>query len=141
MQRSIHHLLKQSQVNKVGWKFKFFQYDLLPKAKKYKVVPGQHITLKCVVSRTLSNVTLYKWVKTLQLLDVKSKKWVRSYQISQLFFDLCQVRSTKLKFLQAILFKFKTCLNRSISMKIIYTRPKIKQLIALSQKNKQNHMS
>ena len=57
--------------------------------------------------------------------------------MSQLFFDLCQVTNTKLKFFEAILFKFKSCLNRRLSMKTIYLWPKMKQLIALSQKNKQ----
>ena len=70
----------------------------------------------------------------------KSKKWVRSYQISQLVFDLCQLTNTKLKFFEAILFKFKSCLNRRLSMKTIYPWPKMKQLISLSQKNKQNRV-
>ena len=66
----------------------------------------------------------------------RSKKWVRSYQTSQLFFDLCQVTNTKPKFFQAILLEFKTCLNRRLSMKTKCLRPNSKQLIALSQKNK-----
>ena len=66
----------------------------------------------------------------------KSKKRVRSFQMSQLFFDLCQMTNTKLKFFEAILFKLKSCLNRRLSMKTIYLWPKMKQLIALSQKNK-----
>ena len=49
----------------------------------------------------------------------KSKKWGRSYQISQLFFDLYLVTNTKLKFFQAILLKFKTYLNRRLFMKEI----------------------
>ena len=68
----------------------------------------------------------------------KSKKWLRSYQISQLFFDLCQQTNTKLNFFEAIVFKFKSSLNRRLSMKTIYLWLKMKQLIALSQKNKQN---
>ena len=36
----------------------------------------------------------------------KSKKWVRSYQISQLVSDFCQLTNTKLKFFEATLFKF-----------------------------------
>ena len=44
----------------------------------------------------------------------KSKKRVRSFQMSQLFFDLCQVTNTKLKFFEAILFKLKSCLNRRL---------------------------
>ena len=49
--------------------------------------------------------------------------------MSQLFFDLCQVANTKLKFFETTLIKFKSCLNKSLSMKTIY--------LALSQK-KQN---
>ena len=70
----------------------------------------------------------------------KSKKWVRSYQISQLVLNLCQLTNTNLKFFEAILFKFKSCLNGGLSMKTIYLWPKMKQLIALSQKNKQNRV-
>ena len=66
----------------------------------------------------------------------KSKKRGKSYQTSQLFLDLCQVTNTKLKFFQAILLKFKTCLNRGLSMKTICLWPNSKQLIVLSQKNK-----
>ena len=69
----------------------------------------------------------------------KSKKWLGSYQISQLFFDLCQLTNTKLNFFEAIVFKFKSSLNRRLSMKTIYLWLK-KQLIALSQKNKQNRV-
>ena len=70
----------------------------------------------------------------------KSKKLVRSYQISQLVFDLHQLINTKLRFFKAILVKCKSCLNRRLSMKTIYPRPKMKQLIVLSQKNKQNRV-
>ena len=70
----------------------------------------------------------------------KTKKWIRSYQMPQLFFDLCQVINTKLRFFEAIQFKFKSCLNRGISMKTIYLWRKMKQLIALSEKNKQNRV-
>ena len=62
----------------------------------------------------------------------KSRKWVRSYQISQIVFDLCQLTNTELKFFEAILFKFKSCLNRRLCMKTIYMWPQMKQLIALS---------
>ena len=58
--------------------------------------------------------------------------------MSQLFFDLVQVINTKLRFFEAILFKFKSCLNEGLSMKTIYLWPKMKQLIALSQKDKQS---
>ena len=67
-----------------------------------------------------------------------SKKLVRSYQMSQLFFDLCQVTNTKAKFFEAILFKFKSYLNRRLSMKTICLWPKLKQLFA--QMNKQNRV-
>ena len=70
----------------------------------------------------------------------KSKKQVRSFQTSQLFLNLCQVINTILKFFLAITFKSKTCLNRRFSMKTIYLWPKVKQLIALNQKKKQNRM-
>ena len=66
----------------------------------------------------------------------KSKKLVRSYQTSQLFFDLCQVTNTKLKFFQAIVLKFKTCMNRRVSMKTKCLWPNSKRLIVLRQKNK-----
>ena len=46
----------------------------------------------------------------------KSNLLVRSYQISQLFFDLCQLTNTKLKFFEAILFKYKTGLSRRLSI-------------------------
>ena len=59
----------------------------------------------------------------------KSKKWVRPYQISQLFFGLCHLINTKLNFFEAILFKFKSCLNRTLSMKTIYLWPKISQKV------------
>ena len=38
------------------------------------------------------------------------------------------------KFLEAILFKLKSCLNSRLSMKTIYMWSKMKQLLALSQK-------
>ena len=60
--------------------------------------------------------------------------------MSQLLFDLRQVTNTKLRLFEAILFKFKSCLNRGLSMKTIYHWPKMKQLIALSQKNKPNRV-
>ena len=66
----------------------------------------------------------------------KSKKSVKSHQMYQIFFDLCLVANIKSKFFKAILFKFKSCLNRRLSMKTIYLWPKIKLLIALSEKNK-----
>ena len=66
----------------------------------------------------------------------KSKKRVRSYQTSQLSFDLCQVTNTRLKFFQAILLKFKACLNRRLSMKPKCLWSYSKQLIALRRKNK-----
>ena len=56
--------------------------------------------------------------------------------MSQLLSDLCQVKNSKLRFFGAILFKFKSCLNRRFSMKTIHLWPKMKQLIAVSQKNK-----
>ena len=68
----------------------------------------------------------------------KSKKLVGSYQISQLLFHLHQLTNTKSKFFEAILFKFKSCLNRSLSTKTTYRWSKMDQLIAPSQKNKQN---
>ena len=68
----------------------------------------------------------------------KSKKWVGSYKISPLVFDLCQLTNTKLNFFEATVFKCKSCLNRRLSMKNIYLWPKMKQPIALIQKNKQN---
>ena len=43
-------------------------------------------------------------------------------------------------FLEVILFKFKCCLNRRLSLKTIYLWPKLKELNAVSQKNKQNRM-
>ena len=58
-----------------------------------------------------------------------SKKLVRSYQMSQLFFDLCQVTNTKAKFFEAILFKFKSYLNRRLSMKTICLWPKISSFL------------
>ena len=59
----------------------------------------------------------------------KSKKRGRSYQTSQVFFELCQVTNTKLKFFQSILLKFnKSSLNRRLSMKTICLRPNSKQL-------------
>ena len=61
------------KVNKVSWKFYFFQYNLFNKAKKFKVVPSQHITAKALVSKTLSNVTIYKWVKIQQLLTLSQR--------------------------------------------------------------------
>ena len=70
----------------------------------------------------------------------KSKKSVKSHQMSQIFFDLCLVANIKLKFFKAILFKFKSCLNRRLSMKTIYLWPIMKQLIALNEKNKQNRV-
>ena len=57
LQKIINHSLKQSQVHKVRWKF--FQYNLLPRAKKFKVIPSQHIKLKSVVSRIFFNATIY----------------------------------------------------------------------------------
>ena len=50
------------------------------------------------------------------------------------------VTNTKLKFFEVILFKFKSCFNRRLSMKTIYLWPKMKQLTAVSQKNKQNRI-
>ena len=70
-EKIIHHSLKQSQVHKVRWKF--FQHSLFPIAKKFKVVPSQHIKLKSVVSRTFSKATIYKWVKTQQLLALSQR--------------------------------------------------------------------
>ena len=70
-QKIIHHLLKQSQVHKVTWKF--FQYNLFPRAKKFKVVPNQHIKLKSVVSRTFSSTANHNWVKTPQLLALSQR--------------------------------------------------------------------
>ena len=52
----------------------------------------------------------------------------------------CQVTNTKLKFFQAIQLKFKTCFNRRLSMKALCLWPKIKQLIVLSLKYKENYM-
>ena len=135
LQKIIHHSLKQSQVIKLGGSF--FQYNLFPRAKKFKVVPSQRMKLKSVVSRTFSNATIYNWVKTN---CSKSKKWVRSYQMSKLFFDLRQVTNSKRKLFGVILFKFKSCLNRRLSLKTIHLWPKMKELIALSQKNKQNRL-
>ena len=60
--------------------------------------------------------------------------------IATVFFDLCEVTNTKLKFIEAVLFKFTSCLNRRVSMKTIYLWPKMNQLIALSEKNKQNRV-
>ena len=57
LQKIINHSLKQSQVHKVRWKF--FRYNLLPRAKKFKVIPSQHIKLKSVVSRIFFNATIY----------------------------------------------------------------------------------
>ena len=62
---------KKSQVHKV--RQKFFQYNLFPRAKKFNVVTDQHIKLKSVVSRTFSNATVYKWVKTPQLLALSQR--------------------------------------------------------------------
>ena len=70
-EKIIHHSLKQSQVHKVRWKF--FQYSLFPRAKKFKVVPSQHIKLKSVVSRTFTNATIYSWVKVPQLLALSQR--------------------------------------------------------------------
>ena len=58
----------------------------------------------------------------------------------KLFFNFCQVTNTKLNFFEVILFKIKSCLNRRLSMRTIYLWSKMKQLTALSQKNKQNHV-
>ena len=76
--------------------------------------------------------------KNLPTICSKSKKWVRSYQMSQLVFNLWQLENTKLNVFEAILLKFKSCLNRKLSMKTKYLWPKMKQLISLSQKYKQN---
>ena len=70
----------------------------------------------------------------------KSKISVRSYHMSQLVFNFRELANTKLKFFKAILFKFKSCLKRRIPMKTIYFWPKMKELIDLRQKNKQNHV-
>ena len=61
-----HSLKKQSYVNKVRRKFQFFSIygNLFPKTKIFKVVPSQHITLKYVFRKTLSNTIIYKSVKT-----------------------------------------------------------------------------
>ena len=71
LQKFIHHSLKQSQVHKVRWKF--FQYNLFPRAKKFKGVPSQHIKLKSVVNRTFSNAAIYNWVETPQLLALSQR--------------------------------------------------------------------
>ena len=63
LQKIICHLLKQSHVNKVKSEFLFFKYNLFSKATKFKVVQSQHMTLKSVISRTLSKATIYKCVK------------------------------------------------------------------------------
>ena len=61
MPKIIHHFLKQLQVHKVCERFSFFN-NLVRRTKKFKVVPSQHIKLKSVVSRTVSNATIYNWV-------------------------------------------------------------------------------
>ena len=58
--------------------------------------------------------------------------------MSQLFFDLCQVTVTKLKFLAVILFKFKSCLNGRFFHENNTSVTKLKEVTALSQKNEQN---
>ena len=64
----------------------------------------------------------------------------KTYPVFQLAFDLCQLTNTNLKVFEAILFKFKSFLNRRLSMKTTYLWPKMKQVIPLSQKNKQNRV-
>ena len=66
-----YHLLKESQI--LRRKIQFFQYNLSPRAKKFKVVPSQHNKPKSVVSRTFSNATKYKWAKTQQLLALNQR--------------------------------------------------------------------
>ena len=53
-------------------------------------------------------------------------KWVRSYQISNLLFDLYHLRYTKLAFFQVSLLKNKTCLNRRLFMKTISVAKKFR---------------
>ena len=69
-----------------------------------------------------------------------SKKWVGSYQMSQLFSDLCHVANTELKFLEAILFKLRAVWIVDSPWKRYICGPKRKQLIGLSHKNKQKRV-
>ena len=74
-----HSLLEQSPAGiivclkstKLGGSFSFFNIICF-KGKKI-CCSSQHITLKSVVPRTLSNATIYKWVKTQQLLALSQR--------------------------------------------------------------------
>ena len=119
---------------KLGERFSFFKKICFLEPKNSKLFQVN------ILSRNLLLAEHFQTQQYSATTCSKSKKWIRSYQISQLFFDLFQLTNTKLIFFEAPLFKFKSCLNGRPSMKTIYLWPKMKQLIALSQKNKQNRV-
>ena len=131
-----------SKVNKARWRN-------FPKAEKLKIVSS---LLTCYIETWCwQNASWHNNMEVVKISPAacsKSKRYVTSYQISYLFFKLCQLSNTKLIFFKVSLSTVNTCLksacqslpclNRRLFIKTICLWQRAQQLIVLSHKNKQN---